>query len=154
MTIPLEYRSFGVREMKELPPRVIFYDGHCAFCDGWVAWLLEHDSRRRFRYAALQGETARELSAVFPETLAASLNSLILLDSSGPEPLVYLRSRAVFRILTELGRPYRIIGWLRVFPAVITDLPYRVIARIRYRIYGRLNECRAPNDDLRHLFLE
>ena len=139
--------------MKELPPRVIFYDGQCAFCDGWVTWLLDHDSRRRFHYAALQGETAKELRSAYPEVFPALPNSLIYLNSSGPEPITYWRSRAVFQILEELGGPYRIISWLRVLPRVITDLPYSFVARFRYRLYGRLDACRVPADNSRSLFL-
>jgi len=146
--------SSGVDEMKELPPRVIFYDGLCGFCDSWVAWILEHDSRRRFHYAALQGETAEGLHTLYPNAFPMDPNSLIYLDSSGREPRMYQRSRAVFQTLTELGGPYRMIGWVRVLPAVVTDVPYRAIARIRYWLHGRLDECRVPDDDLRELFLE
>jgi len=150
----MRHRSFGVNEMKDLPPRVIFYDGLCGFCDSWVTWIREHDSRRRFHYAALQGETAEGLHSLYPVAFPMDPNSLIYLNSSGPEPRIYYRSRAVFQILTEIGGPYRMIGLLRVLPAVITDVPYRAIARIRYWLYGRLDECRVPDNDLRDLFLE
>jgi predicted DCC family thiol-disulfide oxidoreductase YuxK len=139
--------------MEKLPPRVIFYDGLCGLCDGCVTWILGRDTRRRFHFAALQGETAKALRSRNPESFPAQPNSLIYLDSSGPEPLVFQRSRAVFQILAELGGPYRIISRLRVLPRVITDLPYSFIARMRYRLYGRLDACRLPDDQSRSRFL-
>jgi predicted DCC family thiol-disulfide oxidoreductase YuxK len=119
-----------------------------------VTWILERDARHRFHYAALQGKAAAALRGSFPTAFPDEPNSLVYLDWSGPEPVIHRRSRAVFRILDELGGPYRLIAWLRVLPRCVTDLPYRLVARIRYRIYGRLSGCRVPDSEVRSFFLD
>jgi predicted DCC family thiol-disulfide oxidoreductase YuxK len=146
--------SPGTVDGRRLPPRIIFYDGLCAFCDGRVAWILERDGRRRFHYAALQGKTAEALRDSCPEAFPHESNSLIYWDSSDAEPVIHQRSRAVFEILRELGGPYRMVSWLRILPHFITDLPYRLVARVRYRLYGSLDECRVPDARVRSLFLD
>jgi len=140
-------------DLRSLPPRIIFYDGLCSFCDGWVSWLLAHDDRRRFHYAALQGSTAKALSEAWPEAFPAEPSSLVYVDTSATEPAFYLRSRAVFEILAELGGWYRMVSWLRVLPRPVTDLPYRLAARIRYRLYGRSEACRVPDPEVKARFL-
>jgi predicted DCC family thiol-disulfide oxidoreductase YuxK len=81
------------------------------------------------------------------------LESVILVDSRGPARTVTLRSRAVFLMLRELGGAWAWLGMLRVFPAFLTDLGYRVVASLRYRIWGQLDACRLPSPDERARFL-
>jgi predicted DCC family thiol-disulfide oxidoreductase YuxK len=133
-------------------PSLVLYDGVCGFCDAGVRWLLAHDECGRFRFAPLQGAAAAALRERHPE-IGDSLDSMAYVDSSGGRERVHLRSEAVFCILAELDRPWRWVAFLRWLPRPLTDLGYDIFARLRYRVFGRLDECRVPTPTERQRFL-
>lgn len=126
---------------------LVLYDGVCGFCDASVQWLLRHDTEGRFQYAALQGETAAGVRAAHPE-LPQDLDSIVVVDGTR----TYWRSEAVFRILRELPR-WRVLAWFAVLPRPLTDLGYRLVASVRLKIWGRLDQCRVPTPGERARFL-
>ena len=137
-----------------LPPRLVLYDGVCGLCDRSVQWLLSHDPAGALHFAPLQGETAKALRARLPE-IPSALETIVFIerDGDGDGERVYLRSRAAFRIARYLAGPSRLLAWLGVFPRALTDLGYRVVARVRYRIWGQLEQCRVPSPGERARFL-
>lgn len=136
-----------------LPPRLILYDGLCGLCDRSVQWILDHDPQGVISFAPLQGPTAGALRDQHPE-IPQELSSMVLVRTEGGSRQILLRSRAVFAVLAELGGPWAALSWLRVLPAALTDLGYRVVAALRYRIWGRLDACRLPQPNERARFLE
>jgi predicted DCC family thiol-disulfide oxidoreductase YuxK len=129
---------------------VIFYDGVCGFCDRLVQFVLARDARGRFRFAQLQGALARrELPprGGRPE----DLNSVCVLTADGR---LLVQSRAVLYVMRRLGG-----GWaplaavLRVVPRFLADAVYAGVARVRYRIWGKLDQCRVPTAAERQRFL-
>ena len=131
---------------------LVLYDGVCGFCDASVRWLLARDERAVFRFAPLQGSAAAALRERHPE-IGGSLDSIAYVDASDGSERVHLRSEAVFRILAELDPPWRWLALLRWIPRPLTDLGYRIFARLRYRVFGRLDECRVPTPAERRRFL-
>ena len=132
--------------------RLVLYDGVCGFCDASVRWLLAHDGRAVFRFAPLQGDAAAALRERHPE-IGDSLEGIAYVDASDGSERVHLRSEAVFRILAELDPPWRWLATLRFLPRPLTDLGYRIFARLRYRVFGRLDRCRVPSPAERCRFL-
>ncbi len=127
---------------------LILYDGVCVFCDRGVRWLMDRDPRGVFHFAPLQGGTAgplRERHAEIPD----DLDTLVVVETRGENEWVFLRSAAVLRIVAELPAPWRRLGVLRVLPTGLLDLLYRGFARIRYRVFGRMDTCRVPSEDER-----
>ena len=111
------------------PARIVLYDGVCGFCNGSVRWLIERDAAARLHYAALQGETAAALRARHPE-IPTALETIAFVE----EDRVSLQSAAVFRVLRELGPPWRWIAAVRwLLPRALWDAAYRAFARRRYR---------------------
>lgn len=131
-----------------LPPRIVLYDGVCGLCNRTVSWLLARDragdgSRQRMLwFAPLQGETAARLRALHPE-IPRALESVVYVDHGR----VHLRSKAFLHLARHLGRPWRWAYALRWLPAAPLDLLYRLIARIRYRVWGQYDTCRLPATD-------
>lgn len=118
---------------------VIVFDGVCVLCNGWVRFLLRYDHGRRFRFAAMQGETGRRLLAAHgldPEDPA----SFLLLDARGANA----DSDAVLDVLAALGWPWRAAAALRVVPRTVRDAGYRALARNRYRWFGKRTACALP----------
>ena len=136
----------------ELPERIVLFDGECAVCDASVQWIRDHDPERRFHFAPLQGPTAAAILARHPE-LPADLDSLVLVHRRDGDESVAWYTDAVLGIASELPGIWSYAGWLRVVPAVLRDPAYRVFAAVRYRVFGRLDQCRLPTPEEAHLFL-
>lgn len=131
-----------------LPDRIVLYDGVCGLCDRVIQWLLDRDPQGKLTFAPLQGETAEALRARHP-SIPTEIDTVVFVEGGR----VHLRSRAVFALLAVLGGIWRPVSWLRVFPQVLTDLAYRPVAALRYRIFGTLDACRLPRPEERARFL-
>jgi len=132
--------------------RLVLFDGVCGFCDTTVRWLIERDPAARLRYAPLQGETAAGLRARHPE-IPSDLETLVFVEREGAGERVHLRSRAALRVCAELQPPPAWLRWVAWLPTPLADLGYRLLARLRYRLFGRLDACRVPDDEERARFL-
>jgi predicted DCC family thiol-disulfide oxidoreductase YuxK len=126
---------------------ILFFDGVCGLCNRLVDFLLRADRRRRFRFAPLQGTTARELLS--PSRRERGMQSVIYLDEAG----VRDRSDAVLEVCRRLGGVWSIASLMRIVPRPIRDGAYGVLARNRYRWFGRRDSCRVPAEHERERFL-
>lgn len=120
---------------------IILYDGVCGLCHRTVRFLIRRD-RGLLRYAPLQGETAHALRTVHPK-IPLTLESVVFVDDGR----VYLRSQAFFHAAKYLRWPWRWAHHLRWLPAWVTDGFYRLIARVRYRVWGNVDSCTLPTTD-------
>jgi predicted DCC family thiol-disulfide oxidoreductase YuxK len=130
---------------------VVLYDGLCGLCSRAVRFIARHDHRGRFRFAALQSDVARTLLAGAPDLPALLPDSVILVEAGGA---VLVESEAALRIAAGLDGRVRHLARLRVVPRPIRDAVYRLVARTRYRIFGRHDECEIPAPWLRERFLD
>jgi predicted DCC family thiol-disulfide oxidoreductase YuxK len=129
---------------------ILFYDGHCALCHRAVKFVLRHDrSGKAFRFAPLQGATFQ--SRVPADARADLPDSVVVLTEDGA---LLVRSNAFLHILRRLGGGWRILaGLLAVVPRPLRDVIYRLIARIRYRVFGTRDDlCPIVPLDLRSRF--
>jgi predicted DCC family thiol-disulfide oxidoreductase YuxK len=127
---------------------LVLFDGVCNLCAGVVRFVIERDSEARFRFAPLQSELGRTLQhehGVDPD----ALETFVLIDADGAAT----RSTAVLRMLRELGTPWRWLYPLRFLPRPLRDALYGVVARNRYRWFGRRDDCLVPTAELRSRFL-
>jgi predicted DCC family thiol-disulfide oxidoreductase YuxK len=132
--------------------RLVLFDGVCGFCDRLVDFLIRRDAAGRLRFAPLQGETAAALRARHPE-IPRDLETLVYVEASGGRERVHLRSEAALRVFGELGGGWRRLAWLLALPRPLRDAGYRLFARVRYRLFGRLAACRLPTPAERSRFL-
>ncbi|MFB6355407.1 MAG: thiol-disulfide oxidoreductase DCC family protein [bacterium] len=135
---------------RDLPEDVVFYDGHCALCNGTVKFILNWDKGGQFTYAPLQGDLAGKHLNIDNE----DLSSVIYRRERNGSVDVYRRSDAIFEILKELGGIWRILAVLQLIPRFIRDAFYNLIARYRYRVFGQYDECPLPDPEVRDRFLE
>jgi predicted DCC family thiol-disulfide oxidoreductase YuxK len=126
---------------------IVYFDGVCNLCNRFVDFLVRHDRKGRYRFASLQGETARRR---LPHGLTGPAPETIVLESSGE---LRFRSDAALAILSGLGGAWRAFGALRVVPRPLRDWVYQWIARNRFRWFGRRDTCRVPGPKERSLFL-
>lgn len=121
---------------------IILFDALCVLCSANAQFILRHDRRRRFRIASIQGDVGRELCGRFgidpvdPDTIIVVTGDHALRDSN-----------AVLAIYAGLGWPWRSASVLRVIPRGVRDPLYRLIARNRYRLFGRRQVCWRPSPE-------
>lgn len=126
---------------------VVYFDGVCGFCNRSVDFLLKRDPAGKLLFAPLQGETAR---ATLSERDRETLDSLVVRQGNA----VYRRSAGVVRVLWELPLRWKVAGWaLWLIPGPIRDLGYRLVAKVRYRIFGKHETCRLPQPGEAERFL-
>ncbi|SHK79948.1 thiol-disulfide oxidoreductase DCC family protein [Hymenobacter psychrotolerans] len=128
---------------------IIFFDGVCNLCDGFVHFVIDRDEAARFRFVSLQSEVAQQLLHQHGQ-LPPAVPATIYLLRAGK---LYEQSEAVLLILQQLGSGWRYASGLRVLPRFIRDWAYRLVARHRYLILGRQVACRIPTPALRQRFL-
>lgn len=132
----------------DLPPCIVLFDGVCGLCHRLVRFFVRADRRRALRYAPLQGETAARLRAMHPE-IPVDLDTVVFIENGR----VHLRSHAILRACRYLGWPWRAAVIFAVLPRPLTDAVYGVVARVRYRIFGKLETCEIPTVTERSLVL-
>lgn len=149
--------------MSEFPEIVgrllVIFDGHCGLCNRSIRWFLLRDSNDRLRFVPSQSPRVAPLLARHgfdQQTPADGPGSiLVVLNPGCPTERLLTRSAAVLELLRQLPQPWpSIAACLRLVPSPLRDLVYRLIARSRYRIWGRLEVCPIPTAEERSRFLE
>jgi predicted DCC family thiol-disulfide oxidoreductase YuxK len=131
---------------------LLLYDGVCALCNGVVQFLIKRDRLDKFRFAPLQSGLGREVLGRFDiHTFPGGV--MLLTDALTPAEHLYQRSDAVAEALQRLGGPsglWRLAGRaLRLLPRPLRDWGYGIVARFRYRLFGRYNTCPVPPPEQR-----
>jgi len=117
----------------------IHFDGHCLLCSRTVRFILRNDRNRKFCFAILP-ESELILKEENPSIKKTGGSVLLVVDG-----ITYRESTAVLRILTSLGFPWSVLGFLRLIPTVLRDPFYRLISANRYRWFGRSASCFLPD---------
>ena len=128
---------------------VVLFDGVCNLCTGSVQFIIRRDPVGRFRFASLQSEVGTQL-ARHHGLSAEVLHSVVLIEDGH----AYERSQAALRIARRLSGGWQLLWSLRVVPRPIRDAVYDVVARNRYRWFGRKDSCMIPTPELRARFLD
>ncbi len=138
---------------------IVLFDGICNFCNSSVNFVIERDPHGYFKFAPLQSDTGRELTAKFGIETAVTANG----EDAGGDPIdsvilledgkVFTHSEAALRIAARLEGGWKWLGVLRIVPAAVRDAIYRLVARWRYRVFGKMDACMIPTPDVRSRFL-
>ena len=126
----------------------ILFDGVCNFCNASINFIIRHDKKDHFRFVPLQSVTGRQLLAQV-QMNALSMDSIVLIDQSK----VYKQSSAVLRIARKLNGAYPLLYGFMIIPPFIRDAVYNLIARNRYKWFGKTESCMVPTPELRQKFI-
>ena len=124
---------------------IIVFDGICMLCNGWVRFLLRHDRKRRYRFAAMQMPAGRALLVENGLDPDDPTSFLLIEHDREPAPRVSMGVTAIRRVLVGLGGFWRLFAIAAVVPRVIGDPLYLMLARNRYRWFGRHDACLMPD---------
>jgi predicted DCC family thiol-disulfide oxidoreductase YuxK len=128
---------------------VVLFDGVCNLCNAAVRTVVRHDDAGVFRLAPLQSPVGRELLRRH-DLPTGDLDSVVLVDADG----AHVRSTAALRVCRRLGPPWSLLAPLLAVPAPLRDPFYDLVARVRYRVFGRTDECQVPEPAVRERFAE
>jgi predicted DCC family thiol-disulfide oxidoreductase YuxK len=126
---------------------ILFFDGFCHLCTTSVTFVLRHERDPLLRFAPLDGPLAKKELKV---QLRSFPDSLILMQGGK----IYTRSDAALRLAAYLRAPYRFASYLLWMPAVIRNFGYDLIARYRYRLFGKHETCMLPSKEIAHRFMK
>ncbi len=131
---------------------LVLFDGSCTLCNGFVQFLIARDPKGRFRFAPLQGETGRRACTAVGLHLPGTVNpdSIVVIEDGTAR----VRSDAVLAIAARLPFPWSMLTLGKVLPRGLRDALYRIVARNRYRWFGRRTTCLVPGPGIRSRFLE
>lgn len=126
---------------------ILFFDGVCGLCNKAVDFVLIRDRRGCIKFAPLQGDTARSL---LPSADCEDLNTMVLWVKGR----TYRKSAAAVRVMWQLGPVWQVLGTLLwLIPLPLRNLGYSLVARNRYRLFGKKETCRMPTQEERLRFL-
>lgn len=128
----------AVSEFPDDKPIIIF-DGYCALCTGWAAFVLRHDKQRRYRLLTAQSELGQSLYVHYGLNPEDYETNILIEDGAA-----WFKAEGSIRMAVGLGWPWRAAALFRVFPTRFSDWMYDRIARNRLRWFGKREACYLP----------
>ena len=128
---------------------VLLYDGLCCLCNRTVHFLLRIDHRSVLHFAALQSNTAKSLLEQVDHS--RPLPDGVVLIHNGK---IYTESDAALKSLQLIGGIWKLFAMLRFIPNFIRKPIYRIVARNRYKWFGKYDSCPLPKPEWKHRFLD
>ena len=133
---------------------VLLYDGVCGLCNRLVQFALRHDHEKVFRFAPLQSSFGSRVLKQHGVD-AAALKTVYVLASGNEGQVLLQQSEAILFLMSRFGGIWSVLAQMvRLLPPGISDWAYNLIARHRYRIFGRYDSCPLPSVGDRERFLE
>jgi predicted DCC family thiol-disulfide oxidoreductase YuxK len=120
-----------------MAPDLILFDGDCAFCNGWVRWIMKRDANKRFRFAPLGSPEGQ--GSLAKHQLPFTTESMVLLMQGQ----AFTRSDAAWRMLQLLPRFGFLSVLLRCVPRPLRNWGYDLVAKNRHRLGGK-EVCELP----------
>ncbi|RPI63850.1 MAG: thiol-disulfide oxidoreductase DCC family protein [Ignavibacteriales bacterium] len=127
---------------------VILFDGVCNFCNYWVNFIIDHDKQNVFKFAALQSEKGEELLDKCNLPIGDFDSFILIADDK-----VFKKSSAAFEIAKHLNGWPKILIPLSILPPTLTDFIYDLVAKNRYKFFGKKDSCRIPTKEEKSKFL-
>ena len=127
---------------------IILFDGVCNFCNYWVNYVMEKDKYDKYRFATLQSDFGQELLKEYGLN-TNEFESFILIEGG----MLHQRSIAALMIAKNISGLFKILYPLIVVPGKLRDFIYNLIAKNRYKFFGKKDFCRVPAQEERSKFL-
>ena len=124
---------------------VIIYDGICVLCNKYIKWVLDKDKENLFLISNLQGKFTEEK---FPEL--RKIDSVAVIKKNGE---IVQKSKAVNHILKSINRLILLRIILNILPLSISNLFYDIVAKSRYKVFGKYDSCQLPEPEYKSRFI-
>lgn len=128
---------------------IIIFDGVCNFCNGAVNFIIKRDSKRIFKFAPMQSEIAQTFMSKH-QIHDIGYDTFILIKNDK----CYLRTNAALEITKDLDGYWFMFRVFKIVPSKIRDYIYNLLARNRYRLFGKRAVCMMPSKEISDRFLK
>ena len=144
---------FSYRRDPAVPPfaddrPVIIFDGYCALCSGWAAFVLRHDRTEMYRLLSAQSPLGRALYVHYSLDPEDYETNILVADG-----VAWFKSEGSIRMAEGLGFPWSLAAVFRMLPLTWRDRLYEAIARNRLRWFGKRATCYLPDPKFAGRFL-
>ena len=127
---------------------LVLFDGVCNLCNGAVQFILKQEKDSQLQFASLQSKVGSELCLKY-NIDTRETDSIIFISGNG----ALVKSKAVFEICKHLKNPWKAISVFSFFPTFLNDFFYDIIAKYRYSLFGKRDECWLPTKNLQSRFI-
>jgi predicted DCC family thiol-disulfide oxidoreductase YuxK len=128
--------------------KIILFDGVCNLCNGSVVFIIKRDKKDVFRFAAIQSEEGQKLIEKY-QIDTSKVDSILLLDGENYSA----KSTAALKIARHLKGGYPLLYGFMILPAFFRNWVYDIIARNRYKWFGKKESCMIPTPELKEKFI-
>jgi predicted DCC family thiol-disulfide oxidoreductase YuxK len=127
---------------------IILFDGVCNLCNHSVQFIIKRDPKGHFKFASLQSEIGQKLVEQYG--IPKGIESIIYIENDK----VYIKSSAALRISRKLNGYWRYLKILSILPSSVRDFFYDIIAKNRYKWFGKKESCMLPTTETKKRFLD
>lgn len=127
---------------------IILFDGVCNLCNSSVQFVIKHDNKNQFLFASLQSDASKKLLLQFNYE-NPKMMSIVLIEDN----IVYDKSTAALRIAKKLRRPWNFLYKFIILPKAMRDFIYNIIAKNRYRWFGKRDTCLTYDGEYKNRFI-
>ena len=127
--------------------QLILFDGVCNFCNSSINFIIDHDPEKHFKFAPLQSDLGQSILKQFNKN-TDDFDSVILLKNNQ----LFQKSDAAIEIAKNLSGAWKYLAVFGVLPTFFLNFFYDIIAKNRYKIFGKTETCRMPTPELRERF--
>lgn len=128
--------------------KVVLFDGICNFCESSVQFIIKNDQSNSLQFASLQSNIGQQLLVDYK--MPTTIDGVVFIENN----IAYYKSAAAFKIARYFGGFWKILNIFSVLPLSFTDFVYDIIAKNRYRWFGKKESCMLPSPEIRNRFLE
>lgn len=125
---------------------IIYFDGVCGLCNGFVDFIMKIDTAGKFKFSPLQSEFAK--SRLLPRYTEDLKSVVVEIDGE-----ILEKSDAVFKVFVTLGGKWKIAAKLKILPLFLRNAGYDLVAEMRYKIFGKKDTCRLPTPEEKERFI-
>jgi predicted DCC family thiol-disulfide oxidoreductase YuxK len=132
---------------------IVFFDGVCNLCQGSIRYLIKNDKKGVLKFASLQGDYAKDFidqKDFVDQTEIHSMQSIMFFDGKN----LYKKSTAVLKLSSLIGGWHKLLLLGYIIPRFLRDGLYNIVAKNRYRWFGKKDQCMLPSKELENRFLD
>jgi predicted DCC family thiol-disulfide oxidoreductase YuxK len=135
--------------MEDQWQNIILFDGVCNLCNRTVQFIIKRDKKNKFKFAALQSNFGQGQLSKY-QINRETCDTVVYIRKKK----AFVKSTAALYISKELKRGWQILFVFIIFPLFIRDWFYDIIAKNRYKMFGKKETCTVPTPELRAKFLD
>ncbi len=112
-----------------------------------MQFIIKNDQEAYFQFASIQSEAGKALLVEYK--VPENIDSVILIEQGK----AYFESTAALKICRKLDGLWPVCFVFIFLPLFIRNTVYRIVAKNRYRLFGRKKVCLMPTPVQRKRFL-